>query len=292
MLGIPAMDRTADARPDPRVERALSGQALYGDDFSADEIERWFAAEKEGYYELSYGRQAGATVGNGTYAYAAVTAAHCFRHLPQRRFPQTLGIGSAHGAELLPVVACSDKVTVLEPSEGFATAEIAGKPLTYVRPRASGLMPFESGSFDLIVGFGVLHHIPNVSTVIGEMQRVLRPGGYALLREPTHSMGDWRRPRRGLTRHERGIPIHLFRSMIESSGLEIIRETRCMFSLTTRLQPLLRQPVWAVPWVVHLDHMICSLPIWPDRYHASHWWHKLRPTSVAFVLRKNADSLH
>jgi ubiquinone/menaquinone biosynthesis C-methylase UbiE len=83
-------------------------------------------------------------------------------------------------------------------------ADLNGVPLTYVKPVASGTLPFPDGTFDLITFSGVLHHIPNVSYVVGELARVVTPDGYLLLREPIHSMGDWRGPRRGLTKKNAG----------------------------------------------------------------------------------------
>ena len=48
-------------------------------------------------------------------------------------------------------------------------------------------MPFASGSFDIVVCFSVLHHIPNVSTVVNEMFRVLQPGGRLVIYTPSAS---------------------------------------------------------------------------------------------------------
>ena len=196
---------------DRKTEQALRGEILYGDDFSAEQIALWFEDEREGYFNLNYDTDNLNGAAGPVYAYEQLAEQHCFKWLPRREFGSALGIGSAHGAELKPILKRSQSVTVLEPSDGFASEAIDGKPVTYVKPRASGIMPFDSASFDIVVCFSVLHHIPNVSTVVHEMFRVLKPGGYALLREPTHSMGDWRRPRRGLTKRERGIPLAIFR---------------------------------------------------------------------------------
>jgi ubiquinone/menaquinone biosynthesis C-methylase UbiE len=38
-------------------------------------------------------------------------------------------------------------------------------------------LPFEDGSFDLVLGHAVLHHIPDLHQAFAEMHRVLRPGG-------------------------------------------------------------------------------------------------------------------
>ncbi|HKO18491.1 MAG TPA: class I SAM-dependent methyltransferase [Acidobacteriaceae bacterium] len=40
-------------------------------------------------------------------------------------------------------------------------------------------LPFSDNSFDLVYSWGVLHHSPNTARAIGEVLRVLRPGGTA-----------------------------------------------------------------------------------------------------------------
>jgi SAM-dependent methyltransferase len=278
------------ANTETRIERALAGETLYGDDFSEEEIAQWFEDEREGYFDLYYGDKRNPVRAPETYEYAGLAELHGFRWLAARTYDRVLGVGSAHGAELLPVLGRTRHLTVLEPSEGFAHSDIHGTPVEYVKPDASGVMPFPSDNFDLIVCLSVLHHVPNVSTVLREMSRVLKPGGRILLREPTHSMGDWRKVRRGLTRRERGIPPAIFREIIDGAGLCVVKETRCMFSLVSRLQRLMRRPVWAVDWVVRMDAFLCSLPLWPSVYHARGTWHKLRPTAVAYVLEKPTES--
>jgi SAM-dependent methyltransferase len=52
-----------------------------------------------------------------------------------------------------------------------------------VRGTAAAL-PFATGSFDLLTSFEVLDELPDDSPAIGEMVRVLRPGGRALIRVP------------------------------------------------------------------------------------------------------------
>ena len=281
---------------DPRVTRALSGEILYGDDFTAQEIQRWFEHEREGYFDLYYGAGQGPTqapapapaADPSAYGYSELARQHCFDRLPRQDRARVLGVGSADGAELGPVLDRAECITVLEPSDGFRASEIAGRPVRYVTPDPSGRMPFADASFDLVVAFNVLHHIPNVSTVVREMQRVLAPGGHALLMDSTHSMGDWRRPRLGLTRHERGIPLPIFRSLIDRAGLTVLHETRCNLAVMSRLSRLLGRPVWSVAWAVRLDAWLCRLPVWSRRYHATRPWHKLRPVSVAYVLEKPA----
>jgi ubiquinone/menaquinone biosynthesis C-methylase UbiE len=44
-------------------------------------------------------------------------------------------------------------------------------------------LPYDDATFDLVVGDGILHHL-DLDVALGEVHRVLRPGGRALFREP------------------------------------------------------------------------------------------------------------
>ena len=266
---------------DDEMRVYLAGERLYGNDFTLEQINAWFADEAEGYFSLveSHG-------GDYTYGYHRLNKLHGFTALPAKRFHHVLGVGAAYGHELQPILEACDRLSILEPSEGFKDTTLGAIPLNHIKPVASGEIPVATATVDLVTCFGVLHHIPNVETVVREFYRTLAPGGYALIREPTISMGDWRKPRVGLTKRERGIPLRLLREMIVNAGFKIVRERKCMFSLSSRLRYFVRGPVFNNPIAVGIDALLCSLPVWSARYHAQTFLQKLRPTSVFYVLQK------
>lgn len=268
---------------DGQMSAYLSGEKLYGDHFNQVEIDAWFRDEEVGYYSLGSGIKS-----RYEYGYHALNMEYGFRFLPETEFSHVLGIGSAYGDELLPIAGKSRHITILEPAEGFVVSKLGEVTVDYKKPQSSGLLDFPRDTLDLITCLGVLHHIPNVSIVMKEFFRCLKPGGYALIREPIISLGDWRKPRKGLTKRERGIPLNIFREIVQSAGFEILQERKCMFSLTSRLRYVLRGPVYNSRLAVVVDKILCSLPIWSDKYHPTSLWDKLRPASVYFVLKKSS----
>lgn len=259
----------------------LKGNRLYGDDFDLAQIEKWFNDEREGYANL--GARDKKTY---EYGYHALNSFYGFKYLPQRKYSMVLGIGSAYGDELKSIIHQVEKIIILEPTDAFADTNIKGIPVEYVKPTINGVMSFKDNTFDLITCFGVLHHIPNVSSVLNEIYRCLKPGGYLLLREPTISMGDWRTKRSGLTKNERGIPIDVLDRMIMLNGFDIVSKKRCMFSLTSKLKFFIKgAPYNSLP-LVYLDSFLSQLISFNNKYHANNILEKIRPTSVFYILTK------
>ncbi len=264
------------------LDRYLSGERLYGDDFSPDQIGPWHDDEREGYADLG-----AKDVENYTYAYHALNALHGFGYLPDRRFLHALGLGSAHGDEFAPIADRVGRVTILEPSDIFARNSVHGIPARYIKPRADGTLPFPDRTFDLVTCLGVLHHIPNVTHVVREIHRCMSSGGFALVREPVISMGDWRHPRRGLTRRERGIPLALFRTMLGEAGFEIVKETLCVVPVIPYVWHLAGREAFNNRLATRLDRFFSRMLAWNLRYHATSLVkRKLRPVAAYYVLTR------
>jgi SAM-dependent methyltransferase len=265
------------------ISDCLSGQRLYGDDFSEDAIQAWFEDEKEGFADLGAKNQA-----SYCYEYHGLNLLHGFRYLPTKTYRHTLSVGGAYGEELRPFLRNIKAITILEPSGAFATESLEGVPVEYARPHPTGIMPFKDETFDLATCFGCLHHIPNVSAVLRELYRCIKAGGFALIREPIISMGDWRLPRRGLTKRERGIPLPVFRMLITKAGFSIEKETLCGFPLTSRIGGVLVTHHYNSHMMVRIDQFLARMFVRNYRYHPATFIQKFIPTVAAYVLKKSS----
>ena len=260
-------------------QRWFSGQALYGDDFGPADIERWFADERDAYAQLY-----GADPARHEYGYDALNRHHAYARLrPGRRFRHALGFGSNFGDELVPLLDGIDEVTLLDASEQFVVQDLRGRPVRHVMAQPSGHIDLPDASVDLITCFGVLHHIPNVSAVLGEFARVMMPGGVLLLREPTTTMGDWRRPRAGLTTRERGIPPALLTAQVQQAGFELQRVSDCYFPPWVRLCLAVGLAPFKHAATTRIDALLARATRSRHRYHRHSLASRFAPAS-RFVL--------
>jgi glycosyltransferase involved in cell wall biosynthesis/ubiquinone/menaquinone biosynthesis C-methylase UbiE len=98
---------------------------------------------------------------------------------------EVLEIGGGLGTDLSQFARHGACVTDLDLSAGhlalaqqnFALRGLQGR---FVHQDAEEL-PFPDASFDLVYSNGVLHHTPNTRRVVGEIYRVLKPGGRAIV---------------------------------------------------------------------------------------------------------------
>lgn len=276
----------------PEVTEAhLTGNSLYGEDFSADEIARWYQQEETAFLGLlkdHYGIADSA--GAYDYEYAAFNRFHAIDALSNRHFSCCVALGCAAGADVEPLAPVVDRFVAIEPAEQWWREEIGGKPATYLKPTILGDIALDTGSADLATSFGVLHHIPNVSHVVGEIARVLQPGGLFLVREPISWMGDWRRTRPGLTSNERGVPLAWFERTVQQQGFQILRRRLCMLNafliIVNKLgvaNPLAHRPIVFADWV--LSEMLR----WNLHYRRDSFARKVAPSSAFWVLRRLPD---
>lgn len=272
---------------DQDIEEYLSGRRLVGDDLSLDGIKRWFESELEAYADLGSKNK-----DNYRYEYHALNAVHGYKYLSGvRSFQNVLGLGSAWGHEFLPIVDRIESLTIVEPSQNLRSEQIGRVRPRYVSPAIDGTLGFGPNTFDLITAFGALHHIPNVSHVFSELTRVLKPGGFLLVREPIVTQGDWRFPRPGVTKNERGIPLAVFDEIVRRSQLRVLN--RALFFTGTSFLIRVLCALTSGRFLIHtkmsyivVDKYLSRLMSWNVRYHRTRLVQKLAPDSIYYVLQK------
>jgi ubiquinone/menaquinone biosynthesis C-methylase UbiE len=98
-------------------------------------------------------------------------------------FGDSLEIGAGTGYFSLNLLAAGtiERATCTDISAGMlASLESNARRLRLAVKTAESeaeRLPFADGSFDLVVGHAVLHHIPDLARAASEFHRVLRPGG-------------------------------------------------------------------------------------------------------------------
>jgi SAM-dependent methyltransferase len=267
----------------------LNGETLYGDDFTDKEIQKWFSEESEGYYNLINSAQI--KMNPAIYIYHNLNIRNGFSFLPKtKNYNKVLGVGSSYGYEFLPIAGKISELIILEPSDNMISIFIGPdlKP-KYLKPEITGDINYDSGTFDLVTCFGTLHHIPNVSKVLNEMIRVTAPGGFILIREPIRTMGDWTKPRIGLTKNERGIPLKYFRLFFKSNQqIEVISEKFCeSLFLMKFLNKLFGLKIESKLYQI-IDQKVSNLLKWNIHYHPLTNFEKMAPGSVFYVLKKKS----
>lgn len=258
----------------------FDGLELFGETLTDREVEEWFSDEAEAYHHL-YANQPGYN-----YEYEALNLRHGYSKLPEKRYSRALGLGAAYGHELLPIAHAVDRFVVVESSPAYEDGSVLGQGTEWVAAQRSGDIDLPTGSIDLSVCFGVLHHIPRVSHTIRELARVSGPGGYILIREPVISMGDFNSLRAGLTPHERGIPLPILRDFFRAADLETVHEAPCVFPPVAILGNRIGIATFNNGPLTAIDQQVSKLFSWNYRYHPRKWWHKFRATSAFFILRK------
>jgi SAM-dependent methyltransferase len=96
------------------------------------------------------------------------------RHVGQRA-AAALDVGCGTGSFLPVLGRYADRVVGVEP--------LGGSPGAGIVAGDAERLPFDQASFDLIVALDVLEHVDDRAAV-GELARVLRPGGWAIITVP------------------------------------------------------------------------------------------------------------
>lgn len=95
-----------------------------------------------------------------------------------------IGCGNGYGGFLLNQLGPKSYTGLDVMEEQIAMARRDYPQYQFILQDATDLSRFPGASVDVVVIFGVLHHIPAWRQVIDEIARVLKPGGSLFLEEP------------------------------------------------------------------------------------------------------------
>jgi SAM-dependent methyltransferase len=261
------------------MNKFLRGEALYGDDLDEEGLKEWFVAQTNAYSDKL------GDIEEYPYQYHAVDKLYGFTYITKDNL-NVLGIGSANGAELLPIWQKIAQLTIIENSDKYNNILIDKTKINYLLANYKGFIEAHDNTFDLVICLSCLHHIANVSFVMSEITRVLKNNGLAIIREPINSMGDWNRPRKGLTKNERGIPLKIFRQIIEKNGLVILSEKIWNFRPFGKMFFFYKRSIFNNKLLTILDGFLARLFSWNIHYYPKSFLHRIGPSSVFYVLRK------
>jgi SAM-dependent methyltransferase len=257
-----------------------SGSKLWGDDFGLDELREWYRLEENACFEIyDQGRR---RMPNNDYLHWH--QGYRWALSERNTLGKVLGLGSGNGEEFRPVRKWIEHLYIVESAAGYFQNEAT---TTYAKAQVDGSLEFADDFFDTAVNIAVLHHIPNVTYVLRELFRVLKPGGICLVKEPITTLGDWHPPRKkGLAPCERGFPRKLLGEMMTQAGFEIVHKCYFEFPPLRHLRDRGGVDTYNSKFWTGLDQLCCRLTGWNYSYHRQSWFQKLAPSYVFLILRK------
>lgn len=116
---------------------------------------------------------------------------------PGRQFERALEVGCGTGyfslnllsAGLLRDVTCTDISPGMVSALNENARRLGLENVRATRADAESL-PFADGTFDIVLGHAILHHIPDLDRAFAEFHRVLRPGGMIVFAGEPSRFGD------------------------------------------------------------------------------------------------------
>lgn len=113
-------------------------------------------------------------------------------------------------------------------------------------------LPFENGTFDLVLLSEVLEHIPDDTAALREIVRVLRPGGHLVISvpHPPAPIHDSEHVREGYSIKE-------LTDLLAKCGFEVLVIENCMYGIT---KAVMRLESW---WGARISRFTPAPLYWP-----------------------------
>ncbi len=221
------------------------------------------------------------------------------RYWGMQRVPRWLDIGCGCGVNVQHWCRLANHVVGLDVSpEALAFARTRAPQAEFIQGDAAAL-PFEDNQFDIVTALDVIEHLDDDLRALREMNRVLRPGGLAIVTVPAYMwlysafdrvvMHRRRYTRRMLVQRARTAGFHILKSSYFFSGLlPVVALYRFIEPLLLRLRKKdVHQHVQVIPrvpaWINRLAIAVFSTELFVVR-----WIHLPFGTSVFIVGQKPA----
>jgi SAM-dependent methyltransferase len=163
--------------------------------------------------------------------------AEVLRLLGPGRGKQLLDLGAGNGIASFALAKNGWQVTALEPDD---SAEVGAAAICTIRDetglpidvvcQSDSCLPFANETFDAIHARQVLHHVPDLELMAGELARVLRPGGRCLatrehVADNEQQLSEFRaaHPLHSLYGGEHAYPLERYLSAFSNAGLRVVQ---------------------------------------------------------------------
>lgn len=266
------------------MERTNNNFKLIGNDYNKKKIKQWYL-EEETYHNNIVGDRWNKypsiyEVFNNKYGFD--------KHFKPTSESRVLSFGCAEGLDLEKLYKkYSFLLYGLESSNSLINKFKRRFPKAEIKKAdQKGKIDFEDNFFDYISILGVLHHIPNISFVLSELTRVLKPNGIMIIREPISSMRPTGVKPIGLSPNERGIPIDFFIKEFEKLNLKIIKYTYSFFPPLVILIEKFRIPKIILHRLYYLDKFLSTLSSNNLKYQRTTILERCAAGSAYYVVKK------
>ena len=105
--------------------------------------------------------------------------------LPKNNVILEIGCGSGYGTSLIKKYFSPQKIEAidLDPRMIALAKKRLHDPTIHFRVASATALPFKNYSYDAIIDFAIIHHIPDWKNCIKELHRVLKPGGKLIIED-------------------------------------------------------------------------------------------------------------